>query len=184
MDFVDILPITNRIKAISFESINVPDGVGYLIFWSGNNEVLIPELSRRIRENLRAILINAGWNERTIDRIVNNLKVAIQRNGILVSITDKIFKAQELGVKPRYMTHLVGKTVPIETPFGVIFRKVTFESIRKGSWFNRGIEPNYYLRQALEEVLPDIEMSIAEQSRYLFEELHELLNRMMAGESR
>jgi hypothetical protein len=72
---------------------------------------------------------------------------------IRVTIRDSIIKYLEVGTHAHQLTHLVNKVVPIRTPTGVIFRKVTPKALAEGKWVVQGIAPHFYVANFIRDNL-------------------------------
>lgn len=170
-----------RVGVLKLEELKVPTGVGYLIHWTGMNEMLSPVLAQRIRDNLESALAMEGWSSQSINRVLNKLSVAVMPNGIMVTVPDKIFAVYERG-RRGYKMRPRQKPVPIRLSTGeIIFRKVTPQSIAKGRWYVPPQPGKFILRQILEEVREKVEIELMERSKRLMQRLSELVAEQFAS---
>jgi len=170
-----------RVGVLKLEELKVPTGVGYLIHWTGMNEMFSPVLAQRIRDNLESALAMEGWSSQSINRVLNKLSVAVMPNGIMVTVPDKIFAVYERG-RRGYKMRPRQKPVPIRLSTGeIIFRKVTPQSIAKGRWYVPPQPGKFILRQILEEVREEVEIELMERSQRLMQRLSELVAEQFAS---
>jgi hypothetical protein len=107
-------------------------------------------LLERIRADL---VLTYPRSDKIRKEVAQKVSVEIHNDKIKVIVQNGILRWLELGTKPRRMLNLIGKTVPIHTPNGVIYRKVTAEDIAKGGWVNKGIAPHYYVAEIIAKTI-------------------------------
>ena len=74
------------------------------------------------------------------------------------------------GTKPRNMLNLVGRTIPLKTPTGTLFRTVTWEQIITGKWKHPGIKGKHFIDIACENTKKEVPKIIKEEVRRFNEE--------------
>lgn len=135
---------------------NVDKGLVTLeLFWDEPNLALAQELANRIPLALERALYLAGHSKKFVDSVITSLKISVSPHGVVASVKHPIFPLLEAGTKPRTMKELLGKVVPLKTPQGVIFRKVTEKGLLLGKWRHPGIPARKFLERATLESLSE-----------------------------
>jgi len=106
------------------------------------------------------------------DKIYESFSVDVNSPAgkINVSSSFKPVKYLNSGTKPHTLMALIGRTVPIKTPAGVLFRTVTWEQIITGKWFHSGIKGKHFIDVAIENTKKDVPRIIKEEMRRFNEE--------------
>jgi len=135
---------------------NVDKGLVTLeLFWDEPNLALAEEMADRIPLALERILHLEGYSKRFVDSVISSLKISVSPHGVVASVKHPIFPFLEAGTKPRTMKELLGKVVPLKTPHGVVFRKVTEKSLLLGKWKRPGTPARKFLEKAALESLAE-----------------------------
>ena len=112
---------------------------------------VLGRIASRMQEAIRSYLSSRFPGK----RFSSSVRVYAVGDRIAVELDDKFLKALNDGTKPRIMSNLVGKTVPIRTESGVVFRKVTAASIARGGWRHPGTPGEHFVEQEASAVLED-----------------------------
>lgn len=144
--------------------------------WSADarlRDVLVGNLRARIGEQVQSL-----QKMQETAQGAESIKVFDAGNAVVVEIRDRKAIAQEKGVEPHQMTRHEGTTVPIETPHGTIFRKVTSLSLMMGKWRNRGFEARSRVKGAVDtamsqthDVLMDVKSQMTPQKPPLIRDI-------------
>lgn len=128
-------------------------------------DVLLDNFKAKMEEAVRGLTLT-----REFSRGTEGIKVSAAGNAILVEITGGKAVAMEKGVAPHQMTYLEGSTVPVETPTGTVFRKVTRLSLLLGKWNNPGFKGRERVKQAIKEAFADSAATVIETKNQLMED--------------
>ena len=125
----------------------------YLLKWADSNYTSAKVVAKNIMDNLKLTLLkDRRLSTRGIKKFLDKVEVRPEVNGVRIVSGIKIFNVLEVGTRPRQMTYLLGKRVPIKTESGeTIIRYVSQESLERGGWWNPGIQPRYYIRDTVVE---------------------------------
>lgn len=113
------------------------------------------KLARKIAEEAKTKIAEQIKARYPRSDMVRDVEVRVEGTKIKVYFNSAKARAMEVGVKPHAMTYLVGKTVPIRTPGGVIYRRVSPAALAKGKWRHPGTEGQHIVEGALDLVADD-----------------------------
>ena len=121
--------------------------------------------SAKLANNIKEFMYSGIFKHPT-GRLAASIQTYVVGNNIVVYSDANYAEAQDKGVKPHIMWHLVGKVIPLRIHrWGfsqVIFRRVTLKSILEGKWRHPGYEGKHFVREGLRRTrlqFPGLEMA-------------------------
>lgn len=116
-------------------------------------------LKARIEQALGEVTLMKAFREGA-----KNIRVHEVGNALEVVIEGGRAVALEKGIPSHQMVNLEGSTVPIETPGGTIFRKVTRLSLMMGKFTRKGVQERGQVRGAINQAMSGL-MEAAVESK-------------------
>lgn len=110
-----------------------------------NNAPTLRDVLLGVRQEIEHVVEDAAGQEAQ-----QSLRFAVSGSALVVSTTSPAVAAMEHGTPPRTMASLMGKVIPLRTPRGVVFRRVTLRSLARGGWRYPGTPPKELLREAIQ----------------------------------
>lgn len=109
-------------------------------------------LQREMQKQLRVSLYRGAFSRKEKHALHSALAVK-SLNGTLrvLARTPKFFYTTR-GMPKGPMTWLAGKTIPLQTRSGIVFRKATARSLANGQWYFPGRKARDYVQDAMAEV--------------------------------
>ena len=111
-------------------------------------ETVLANLKARIEESVRQDSMVKAFREGS-----RNIRVHDVGDAIEVEVSGGRAVALEKGVPAHQMVHLEGSTIPIKTPAGTVFRKVTRLSLLMGKWTSKGIKERGAVKGAVDRAM-------------------------------
>lgn len=110
-------------------------------------------------EEIKRILMS-GILKHPSGALANSIQGRVEGSAVVWWADAEYASAQEYGVKPHQMWHLMGRTVPMTIyKYGgeiKVFRKVSLKSLLAGKWFHPGYPGKYFMKRGVEMALSRI----------------------------
>jgi len=117
-------------------------------------------IAHEARKNIRDYMLGGIFKAPT-GRLRDSIRAYTSGNYVYIISEKPYAGVQNDGQAPHVMWYLLGKTVPINTPNGVVYRKATMRSFLNGRWRHPGITAKKYVEVGMlvaQEKNPDIEI--------------------------
>jgi len=118
------------------------------------------DIALRAQQNIKQYM-SGGIFKAPTGRLRDSIRAYTTGHFIYIVSQLPYANVQNEGRAPHVMWYLLGKTIPIRTPHGVVFRKATMKSFLSGRWMHPGITAKKYVEAGVimtKEQSPDIEI--------------------------
>jgi hypothetical protein len=121
-------------------------------------------------------ILQSGIFKHPTGSLANSVRGDVDGQAVLWWSDVSYASAQEYGVRPHQMWHLLNKTVPITIHHHTgsetkIYRRVTLKSLLAGKFYNPGYPGKFFMRRGIQLALNDIPQ-ILNQAQQLVFHLH------------
>ena len=120
-------------------------------------ETLTANIKAKVEESVREMALS-----REFSKVPRDVQVTDLGSAVLVEVKDDEGVALEKGVEPGQMRQLEGSVVPIKTPTGTIFRKVTSLSLMLGRWRRKSAPAEEPVKNAIHKAMDSSGEAVAQ----------------------